>query len=71
MRTLKKNRFTDLMKKYNVTEFDISIRYGIKLRTVRSWKWGEREIPQHIHDLLENELRRMNNNDEKNLQAGM
>ena len=71
MRTLKKNKFTDLMTKYNVSEHEISLRFGIKLRTVRSWKWGEREIPQHIHDLLENELRRMNNNDEKDLQASM
>lgn len=64
------NNFNALMAKYNVSERDIALRFGIKLRTVRSWKWGERDIPEHLRVLIENELERTKN-DEKNISIGM
>lgn len=60
---MKRNSFTELMTKYGTNEREISLRFGIKLRTVRSWKWGERNIPEHLRVLIENELRRTKENE--------
>ena len=55
----------DICGKYDYTQTDIAIRFGIPLRTVQGWYIGERTPPQYVVYMMDEILRR----DEKNKRA--
>lgn len=44
---------TYLIKKYKITQTELSKKYQIPLRTVQAWYHGERNPPQYIIKMLD------------------
>lgn len=45
--------FSELLLRYNVTQTQISEKFGIPLRTVQHWKAGTRKCPDYIIDMID------------------
>lgn len=48
----------DLMKKYNMTIKQISVRFDIPYRTVQNWAGEKRECPKYIIKMMDEILQK-------------
>ena len=55
----KKERFLALKEKYQLTNVAIALRFGIPLRTVKSWSCGWRSPKEYTLTMMETTLARM------------
>lgn len=44
--------FSGLLLRYNVTQTQVSEKFGIPIRTVQHWKAGTRKCPEYVLDMM-------------------
>lgn len=45
--------FPDLLLRYNVTQMQVSEKFGIPYRTIQNWKSGTRKCPDYVLDMIQ------------------
>jgi DNA-binding transcriptional regulator YiaG len=60
----KRERFLALKEKYQLTNAAIAIRFGVPLRTVKSWSCGWRSPKEYTLTMMETTLARDNGESE-------